>query len=173
MRRLIFKKMLRWENKNIEVERMSKITYTEKIEEVDHETGEVKKSSTTKVMKIPSEPPFVKLYLADMCKMYDIPKVGNNVLNELLKLTNYNNEIILNSTIKKRIENELSLKKGILDNNLTKLKKANILKSEERGVYILNPNLFGKGSWHDINKLRVTWDYSESGRKVSSEVEKN
>jgi len=106
-----------------------------------------------------------------MCKMYDIPKVGNNVLNELLKLTNYNNEIILNSAIKKRIDKSLMLKKGILDNNLTKLKKAHILKSEERGIYQLNPNLFGKGSWHDINKLRVTWDYSEKGREITSEIE--
>ena len=152
---------------------MSRVTYAEKTEVVDHTTGEVRESSTTKVMRIPSEPPFIKLYLADMCKMHNIPKVGNNVLNELLKLTNYNNEIVLNSTIKKRIESELNLKKGMLDNNLTKLKKANILKSEERGVYLLNPNLFGKGSWHDISKLRVVWDYSESGRKVSSEVEKN
>ena len=164
--------MLRFK-KNSEVERMGKVIYAERTEQVDHETGEIRESTTTKTIKIPSEPPFVKLYLADMCKMYDIPKIGNNVLNELLKLTNYNNEIILNSTIKKRIEKSLILKRGILDNNLNKLKKANILKSEERGVYQLNPNLFGKGSWHDINKLRVIWDYSEKGRKVTSEIEKN
>jgi hypothetical protein len=156
--------------KKFEVERMGKLTYAETIEQVDNETGEVKKSTTTKVVKIPSEPPFIKLYLLDMCKMYDIPKVGNNVLNELLKLTNYNNEIILNSTIKKRIEDKLFLKKGMLDNNLSKLKKAEILKSEERGVFMLNPNLFGKGSWSDINKLRVTWNYDAKGRTVLTET---
>ena len=150
---------------------MGKLVYAEKTETKDYETGEVKESTTLKTFKLPAEPPFIKLYLADMCKMYDIPKIGNNVLNELLKLTNYSNEIILNSTIKKRIEKSLILKKGMLDNNLNKLKKADILKSEERGVYKLNPNLFGKGSWHDINKLRVTWDYSEDGKVVSTQIE--
>lgn len=149
---------------------MSKVTYVEKIEEVNHETGELKKSSVMKQVKLPSEPPFIKLYLSDICKIYDIPRTGNNILNELLKLTNYNNEIILNSSIKKRIESDLDLKKGMLDNNLTKLKKANILKSEERGIYLLNPNLFGKGSWHDINRLRVTWNYDKKGRTVSAEA---
>jgi len=152
---------------------MGKITYVEKTETKDYTTGEIKESTTAKTIKIPPEPSFIKLYLKDMCKMYDIPKIGNNVLNELLKLTNYNNEIILNSSIKKRIEADLNLKKGMLDNNLAKLKKAKILKSEERGIFLLNPNLFGKGNWHDINKLRVTWDYSEECRKVSSEIEKN
>lgn len=150
---------------------MGKVIYAERTEQIDHRTGELRESTTTKTIRVPSEPPFIKLYLSDMCKMYDIPKIGNNVLNELLKLTNYNNEIILNSAIKKRIDKSLMLKKGILDNNLTKLKKANILKSEERGIYQLNPNLFGKGSWHDINKLRVTWEYSEKGREITSEIE--
>ena len=35
-----------------------------------------------------------------------------------------------------------------------------------RGVFSLNPYVFGKGKWQDIKELQVTWDYNDAGRKL-------
>jgi hypothetical protein len=140
--------------------------YEERKEVRNHETGEICETSVFKNIRHDNEPSYIKLYVSDLCKLNDIPKTGNAVLNELLRLTDYNNEIILNAGIKKRITEKLKIKKGSLDNNISKLKKHKILVNVERGIYMLNPNLFGKGKWEDIKKLRIEWEYSETGREV-------
>ena len=141
--------------------------YEERREEIDHETGEVKTSMKLTSVKHDNEPNYIKLYISDLCKLKDIPKTGNEVLNELLTLTDYNNEIILSLGVKKRIYQKLNIKKGTFDNNLSKLKAKNILKWIDTGIYQLNPNIFGKGKWQDIKKIRATWEYSSKGRELN------
>ena len=145
---------------------MSMALYEEIREVIDHETGEVKSTSKLKNIKIDKEPNFIKVYIADLCKLNNIPKSGNNTLNELLKLTDYQNEIVLNSHIKGRICEKLGVAIGSLDNTITRLIKGEILERIGRGTFRLNPNLFGRGEWRDIKKLRIEWEYSASGREV-------
>jgi hypothetical protein len=131
----------------------------------DPKTGEVISEEVTAIRShVPKEPNFIKLYLKDMCKLNDIPKTTNNVLNALLELCNYDNEIVLNSHIKKKIANNLDIKLQSLDNAITKLNKAEFLDRIGRGTYMLNPNIFGKGKWSDVKELQITWDYSNKGR---------
>jgi hypothetical protein len=145
---------------------MSMAVYEEVREVIDHETGEVKTTTRLQKARRDDEPYYIKLYIADLCKLNDIPKSGNNTLNELLKLTDYQNEIVLNSHIKGRIRKKLGISIGSLDNNITRLVKQEVLQRIGRGTLKLNPNLFGKGNWTDIKKLRIEWEYSENGRDV-------
>jgi len=147
------------------------ITYqeTETKEVYDKESGTVKATEQTTVrkVKVQKEPSFIKLYLNDICKLKSIPKSSNAVLNELLKHTNYNNEIILNMGIKKRIIKNLDTTIATLNNSISKLNKAEIIKKIDSGIYKLNPYIFGKGEWANIKAIRMTWEYGENFRMLS------
>jgi hypothetical protein len=101
----------------------------------------------------------VKLYLKDLAHLRELPAWVSGVLYELLQRMDYNNEIILNSTIKKRIADELSLVLGTIDNALVKFVQRDILFRQDKGVYLANPYLFGKGLWEDIEEIRMKVTY--------------
>ena len=145
---------------------MAKMIYEETTTHTDHETGEQRTTSKRKKFEVIKEPNYIKLYLRDLCKLNDIPKSGNDTLNELLLLADYQNEIVLNSAVKGRICFTLGIKKPSLDNNISRLTKEGIIKRIDRGIYILNPNLFGRGDYQDIKKLRIEWEYSDKGREL-------
>ena len=71
------------------------------------------------------------------------------------------------SGIKKEIVKELETTMGTLDNALSKLVKSEIIARESKGVYKLNPYIFGRGSWQNIKEIRATWSYGEEGRALS------
>lgn len=156
---------------------ISKNIYQETVTTVDMQTGEISAVEKTNVVKLPSEPAYVKLYLDDIQKLYDLP--NNTILYELLKRMNYEGEVVLNSSEKKKIAAKLAINVQTIDNYLTKLKSKDLFKSVEKGTYIPNPNLFGKGEWlkvldrrkkYDSIKLNVT--YTENGlRSVNTEFD--
>jgi len=138
----------------------------EKTETRDEQTGKLLETSVTHTVKLDQEPSFIKLYIKDMCKLNDIPKTANNVLNALLEICNYDNEIILNSHVKQKMCDELGMKMQSLNNGISKLTKSEFIDRIGRGTYRLNPYYFGKGKWQDIQELQITWDYTTQGRKL-------
>lgn len=156
---------------------MKSLTYSETNIEIerDLETGKATKQHERKTykVKIEQEPDFVKLYLKDICKLNNIPKTSSKLLNVLLRYSSYENKVLLPSGIKKEIVKELETTMGTLDNALSKLVKSEIIARESKGVYKLNPYIFGRGKWQDIKKIRATWSYGEEGRALSVvEIEK-
>lgn len=153
------------------------ITYEEvsKNETLDANGKYSKKEQIThSKKKVEVEEDFIKLYLKDLCRLNDIPKTGNEILNELLLYTDYQNKILLPSGIKKSIIEKYKISMGTLDNNLSKLLKLEIIKKLGTGVYQLNPYLFGKGKWENVKSIRVQWSYGPNGRGISGlEVETN
>ena len=122
---------------------------------LDYKTGEINEEFNLTTIKIPKEPPFIKLYLEDLVKLNNLPKSNSSVLYELVKLVNYNGEINLSSFSKERIVKILKIKNPkSLDNSIQKLVKTDIMKRIGRGCFLLNPSLFAKGSWNDIRRLR-------------------
>ncbi len=140
--------------------------------EVDHETGETLKETVNETLRFSEEPQFVKLYLQDILYLSDMPKRYDKVLYELIKRAQWANAdqgmtITLSSGSKRLIAKTLKLNGiSLISNALTDFVKAKILKRIETGVYALNPNLFGKGDWQDIAKLRLDVDYDLSGKKT-------
>ncbi|WP_417216047.1 replication/maintenance protein RepL [Alcanivorax sp.] len=137
---------------------MAKTVYQEEKTTIDKNTGEVLSEEKSKVVRIPSEPSFIKLYVEDISKLYNLPRGTDKLLFELLKHMSYEGQICLNSGMKRIISEKLNIQNTrTIDNNLSRFVKSNILDRVETGVYIANPNLFGKGSWADIYKLRKLW----------------
>lgn len=123
----------------------------------DKETGELLTQEDIKDFAVSSEPAFVKLYLDGIQAIYKLNSSNHSILNELLKITSYGGEIILNSAVKKRICAYLNTSVGTFDNSLITLKKADIIAQKDRGCYMINPELFGKGAWSEVYKDRAKY----------------
>jgi hypothetical protein len=61
------------------------------------------------------------------------------------------------------MELELGLKDISIKKSLETFVEKGILIRKHRGVYTFDPLLFGRGSWEDIRKLRLTITY-ENGK---------
>lgn len=145
----------------------SQITDTNTI--VDGSTGEIlaveeHKQTGTKTIRS-AEPSYIKLYIDDILYMASIPKAYTPLVYELAKRASYANEeegmcVALTGFIRQKICEKCGWKDTrIINNYLSKLIKGNIIKRLGTGTYQLNPHLFGRGEWKDIEKIRMTWDY--------------
>ena len=139
---------------------------------VDFQTGEL--AQTEREIRVPKEPDFIKLYLDDLVMLKDVPQWVSSILHGLLKRMNYQNEIVLNVTIKKRIADDLGIAARTIDNALVTFVKKKILSRVGPGVYLANPYLFGKGEWNNIRKIRLQVEYGEDGRReIAAELVKS
>ena len=86
--------------------------------------------------------------------MHNLPNSADKILFELIKYVNYDNEIIINKNVKERIAERLNISLSRVNMYISDLTKKNFLIRKARGVYILNPYVFGKGNWKDIYELR-------------------
>lgn len=133
---------------------------------LDKETGEVVVQRKFTESYVEKEPDYVKLYFKDLAKLNDLSKGDSSFMLSLLKRVGYNNQIILVSYVKKQICEELGLKMKTIDKAISVLVKKQILIREDRGLFIFNPYLFGRGKWKDIKKIRLEISYSLKGREV-------
>lgn len=141
-------------------------------EVVDSETGEVLqyKSETEKVY-IEKEPDYVKLYLKDIIRLKDLPPTSEKLLLLIVKHMGYNNLFQAYKPLKLVICQQLGMSINTLNNQISNLRKAGILIPMDkygRGLYLVDPNLFARGSWKDIRNLRLIIDYNLDGTKKLS-----
>ena len=143
---------------------------------VDNETGVITEQYESTVFSHEREPNYVKLYLDHLVTIANLQGWTSKVLYELIGSTSYANEgqlVVVNSGLKKIIAEKLEMKVQSVTNAINLLKKENILIQRERGVYVLNPQFFGKGEWKDIAKLRYEVNLSAKGAEIQLiEVEK-
>ncbi|HRI34445.1 MAG TPA: replication/maintenance protein RepL [Saprospiraceae bacterium] len=137
----------------------------------DFETGEIKEEITVFKDKFESEPSYIKFYTADMLYLSDIPSGLNSILIALMKRMSYNNDIFINSSLKRVISAETGKKFDTVNKAISAFVRGDILIRKDTGYYLFNPFIFGRGQWKDIKKIRVTIDYTLSGRTFSSLIE--
>lgn len=138
----------------------------------DATTGQILSETTTqRFTSSGGEPPFIKLYLDDLILLNDLPSSTSSILWEIVSGLRYDNQIILNSSLKKRICSKLDIKMQTLNNALTKFVKKQILYRLEPGIFLPNPYLFAKGGWPENKQLRMIIDYKPNGEKhIHTEV---
>lgn len=122
-------------------------------------------SSEEATSKIPQERPFIKLYIDDVVVLKGAPASCKGVLFSLLRFLKYDNWIIsINKYDKVQIQKEVGFATlQQVTTSLSDLKKSGILMavySEEgklqRGVFEINPYLFGRGDWKSNFAKRST-----------------
>lgn len=152
------------------------------------ETGNQKSKETKLTLQYGPEPPFIKLYLHDICYFQDMPRSHSNVLYALFQRMTYAGNstndptykeptdgcgmlVYLNSEMKKLIMKECNLSSmHSLNNILYNLKRGMLIDQVGRGTFRINPVLFGKGDWQDIAKLQTTITYDRMGRTFQTTI---
>lgn len=150
--------------------KVKNIRYKESKTVIDKTTGEVLAEEKITKVVLQTEPDFVKLYLKDIARLKDLPPAADNVLWEILNNLQYGNIFPAYGPVKKFMCRNLNMKMNTINKCIDNLYKKGILIRVERGMYLVDPNLFAKGKWEDIKNLRLVVDYDpETGeRKLSS-----
>lgn len=144
-----------------------KISKTNITQTVSEETGEIILTDVkTESFLIDKEPDYVKLYLEDITRLKDIPQGMNKVLFELMKSINYNGIVMAYKPVKELMCHNMGISMNYLNKCIDEFYKKGILIRYARGVYIADPNLFAKGSWKDIQNLRLVIEYNKNGTKT-------
>ncbi len=139
----------------------------------DSRSGEIMETEQSTTSVLPREPDFVKMYVNDIGKMFDLTKSDDKVLFCITKHMTFSNLVYLVMPVKKMIMAELKMPLNTLNDSIRNLSDSGIMQRQAHGVYLINPNLFAKGKWEDIVKIRMAIEYSSSGKKITSiEVEK-
>ena len=145
----------------------------------DLQTGEAVYTTEKKTVKHAKEPPFIKLYVDDVIRLYGLPKGESRILFELIKRMNYQGEIVINATVKRDIAKILEVGGGkpeqVISNSMNKLVKSDILFRKGTGVYITNSHIFAKGDGDEIQELRNSYiemkiKYSSQGREIVTTI---
>ncbi len=141
------------------------------------EKGEKKSERTEQYIRRGVEPRFVKLYLDCVLVTNELPKRFSPVLVELLKYMNYVTEegqlISLTPHIRKHICTKLGISSGTLRNKLIELCSSDIMRhigSPRSGTYVMNPHIFGKGDWKDIQQIRSLFTFSPDKTSIETNI---
>ena len=133
---------------------------------VDSETGEVKKMEHIATINYGSEPNFVKLYLGEILYLQDMPEGISAVMYCILQRIPYMDEedqsVILSKDVKEMIAKKLNKSYQYVANSIVQLVKGKLLfhKGSKRSArYVINPFIFGKGSWQDVKKSQILLGY--------------
>ena len=139
------------------------------IKEISDSNGEIKSTENSVTsFTYETEPEYIKLYLNDIGKLNGLSPASNKVLLELIRGMSYNNVIPVYMPIKKMIANKLNISVHAVEKGIKEFYNKGLFVRAARGVYIADPNLFGKGKWTDIKKLRLTVEYGKDGKKQLS-----
>jgi len=140
----------------------------------DHVTGEVTQDHSEKIIKLPYEPPYIKMYIDDLGTFIGVPESEKKLLLMVLRKLDYDGYITLSSRYREQICKVLKIKNQVLRNKLSSLVKNKLLINTSYGEYMANPDYFARGSWADICKTKKVWEmhikYSDKGREVKTEV---
>jgi len=141
--------------------------YEEKIEHHDNLTGQVTEKINRKVVRKEKTPEFVMLFVdgVDTYTNAKLSKAQGQVMSQLLKYTIKNsNMLMMNKKVKEMIANDTSLKQDTVNSYLKILVKKNLVIRDD-SLFFLNPDIFGKGDFNEVKKLRHTlqidYDFEE------------
>lgn len=112
----------------------------------------------------------IQAYLDDFIRINELHVSYSSLIYELLLKGNQDNEIALNSSVKKIIADKLSLSKGSIDNMIGKLNEKDILNRIDRGLYRFNENLYGVTRLKDTDNIKLIVSYKENKKVIKTQI---
>lgn len=125
---------------------------------VTNEYGEILSETNVYINKIATRP-FCVLFLDCDIKLGGVDWV---VLYSLIKEMDYDNKINIASSDKKHICLRLGISTAQMDNSLSVLVSNGLIKRMDRGMFMLNPNIAGKGKLKEIIELTKEYENIKS-----------
>lgn len=150
---------------------MSRFTYEKVIEdikiadtgeELGHEfTAEIRQISNKQAS---NEPDYIKLYKY-VNTLFAFKGIKTSLTPFIIEISNHmtyakDGQIVnLNRVTKTTIAENLNVTIKRIDQVIAELRKCDILRKIQNGVYSVNPYIVARGSWADIRELQMHFDY--------------
>jgi len=149
-----------------------KIIFSAKTERIDNKTGEIFETEIISKMQVDREPDYVKMYVKDIIRFKDLPTGMDKVLMAIISNMSYTNIIFTYMPIKKFISSNLNITVSYVNKCISHYIKTGLLIKVERGIYLVDPELFARGKWENINELRlsITYDTKTGEKKIRSNI---
>lgn len=151
----------------------ARTVYSSHEQTVDHTTGEVTRQTSSNVVRLASEPEYVKMYLADLGQLMHLTNGEQQLLNMLVVKIDWEGMISLNAASRKRICEKMDIAPKSLRNRLSGLCKKGVIHRHDQNEYEVNPHYFAKGEWRAIQERRKDFElliryYQNGEREVTT-----
>lgn len=145
------------------------LTYENTDKFIDNMTGEVTSQVHRKVLRLEQNPEkFFKLFIESMGSLYGLSKASSfKVLFAILNMaTNRENVVCLAFGMKSNICESIDIHLNVFKRALDELVEKEIfIKTEKKDYWLLNPHIFGQGSFIDIERLRQKVEFEYDFKK--------
>ena len=136
----------------------------------------VTETSETRIKNREKKDKFMLLYVEAYSHLANLPKVANSILAEILQsMVTGDNTIRLDSASRVEIMQNLGVTNAQISTALKQLCEQNIIQkvmlNKRTFKYVLNPYIFGSGSWADIRQQRIRFDYILDKTSKDSRIE--
>lgn len=141
---------------------------------IDTATGELLTEERTTTSKIPAEPDYIKLYYKTMLTATgadDIPLAFVMALSAHITYANGDGEMYFYNN--KTTRSAIGAYCDISDNMVAKrirlcVDKGVLMRTKDRGTYLINPWILAKGKWTHIRKLQANYEYVDGTWQIAS-----
>lgn len=160
-----------------------RVSYEQIVDDVrvDSETGAIIAHEQTKEVKsivnkkIPNEPDYIKIYKY-VNTLFAFKGIKQSLTPFIIEISNHmtyakEGQIVnLNRTTKSIIAENLGVSVKRLDQVISELRRYDILRKIQNGVYSVNPYICARGSWSDIRKLQTSYDFMSNEMTTIADV---
>jgi predicted transcriptional regulator len=155
-----------------EVRRMAKTMYQQEVIVTDVENGDTRAMKETTVVRLPSEPPFIKMYIDDLSHFIGLKDRHKEIVFELIKKLDFEGMITLTPRSRQAISERLKISDQSFRNYLSEVVKTGLLKRISHNEFLVNPHYFARGDWNSVYDRRKEFvmeiRYTDKGRKINS-----
>lgn len=151
-----------------------RVVYSRITEVANPETGEVKIAQKDNVVRMPTEPPYVKMYIEDLGNILGLTTGCKNLVYCLVHSMGYDGVVSITKGKREKFAESIGVKEGVIKNQITKLCKSGAIKRIATGDYEMNPNYFAKGDWPEIRKrqndFKLSVKYKNGKREITGKA---
>lgn len=155
--------------------RMAKTIYQEEIIVTDVETGQTRATKETNVIRMPSEPPFIKMYIDDLSHFMGLKDRHRDIVFELIKKLDFEGMVTLTPRTRAGIAERLGISDQSFRNYLSEVVKTGLFKRISHNEFEVNPHYFARGDWQSVYHRRKEFvmeiRYTDKGRKITSRAD--
>lgn len=152
--------------------RMAKTIYEQEIIVTDVETNETRAIKETNVVRLPSEPPFIKMYIEDLSHFMGLKERHKDVVFELIKKMDFEGMVTLTPRSRNAISERLGITAQSFRNYLSEVVKTGLFKRISHNEFLVNPHYFARGDWQSVYSRRKDFvmeiRYTDKGREIAS-----
>lgn len=147
-----------------------RITIEKKSTVTDKITGEVLMERTEESFFSEIEPDFIKMYTIDLLLLLEVPPDSLRIMIIILRQMSYTNILYTDKDFVETCINYIGISERNIRRSISILCSKGVLLKIQKGKYIVNPELFARGSWKDIKKIKLSISYSNEGVKIESDL---